>query len=181
MNFITKLDYKKTEELVKNNRLSGVYIIPLKEEIVNSLKDYLEENTGFNTSPVMGLTKVLGSSELKDVWDDLSSIVPLKEGDFVLQFNMPSDMVATMSLDDLIELTQDNNPLDTDDLLSRVGIDDFNNDRVGVDDNEVAFASILKLDFCTAYFRVEGDWDKSECVIESPNKLKTSTFFGGGI
>lgn len=172
MRFITVLSLNKTSELVEKGKLTDGCIIPMSEELKETLRNYLVENTGFETKPVMGLTRILGKDELKETWDDLSSLLPLKSGDFVLEFEIPNDMVAMMSYEDFMMIQSGKSSMDDGDIMDKLSIEDHVDEE-----NEVAFTSVLMYDHCTAYHYLNDDWEQEDCDLKPPSDLKKTNFF----
>ena len=51
---------KQVTELVTTGKLSDVCIIPINDSLKNMIRQYLEQNTGFDLKPVMALGRVQG-------------------------------------------------------------------------------------------------------------------------
>lgn len=174
MKFITKLNLSKTRELVEKGKLSDNCIIPISDGVRNLLEEYLEENTGFSTKPVIGVTKVLGNTDLVDVWEDLCVLIPPMVGDFILEFDMPDDMIATISYEEFLTM-KSKSALTADDLFEKLSLQEHQDDA----DNEVAITPLIAFKFCTGYYKVKDNWTQGDCTMGSPTDLKTTNFFGG--
>ena len=65
MKFICKLTGDQIIQLADEGELTNIFLIPLNNEIKHKVQEYLEENTGFDNTPVMGLVKVNNNEGLE--------------------------------------------------------------------------------------------------------------------
>lgn len=175
LKFLINLTSPQVLELVNTKKLSKVSVIPVSSNLMKIIKEYMEELTGYTTIPVIGVTKVLGEEGLEETWDSLNSLIPFKTGDFVLEFNMPSDMCTTMSYADFLEFNNASN------FLPERFICRLNNEEHCGDDNEAAICPVILLKYCTRFTVIKDNWDKITLDFNDGSQLiKHSSVFGGG-
>lgn len=173
MKFVTKLDFKQTRELVHNGRIENICIIPINKDFQGLLTRYLEDNTGFSNIPVMGITKIMGEEGLEEIWDDISNLISIQVNDVLLEFDMPSDMIATVGYSNLLEINKSID-LDINDLEDVLKIEEHTDDE-----NELAFTSLLMFEYCTGYKIIGSNWEQENCKMEPVSSLKGLNIFGG--
>lgn len=92
MKFVTVMSQDKAWSFIKNLGLENNLIFDFNEDMVSILKEKLEDLTGLNTVPVVGVVSD-DSNTVKSILDDISSILPVKPGDVVFQFRLPDDQL----------------------------------------------------------------------------------------
>lgn len=173
MKILTKLNIEQVKKLLKEQRLTDACIIPLNNELRLLLSKHLEDNTGLDTNPVMGISRVFGEEGLDNCCNNISSLIGLKSRDFILEFNIPDDMVLTISYEDLIMLNSLTN-FDSKKVLSKVRIESH-----ASDDNEFAFSSLIDMKYCTGFKVITPEWNYKDLDIKKPEDLNNLSFFGG--
>lgn len=165
MKLITKLSAEQVLTLIDEGSISNVFIITVTEEIKSSIKEFLSINTGFEDLPIMGISKIEGATNLEEGWDTLTSLIDVKTNDFLLEFDMPNDMLATISYNRFLELLYNNPNRIADNLTfeSHSNGDD--------DDNEFAFASMVLFKYCTGYKLIGENWESEDCELNDPKEL----------
>lgn len=173
MKFICKLTGDQIIQLADEGELTNIFLIPLNDEIKHKVQEYLEENTGFDNTPVMGLVKVNNNEGLEKCWEDLGSLLPIKQGDFLVEFDMPDDMVAVIGYDSLLE------------VLSRPNLVNNLNDYLTLEEHtssetEAAFVGVLFAKFCSGYKLLGPNWEQESCNLKPLSEIKKSDFFNRG-
>lgn len=175
MRFLTKSSTELTKIMLDKNKLEEVYILPLNENFIELVKEFIESNTGFMNNPVMGFTKIFGEVKLDDAWELFIELVPVVEGDFILEFEVPDDMVVKTGLDDYNKIANRLNP-DLEELERKFVLGDEEIDS----DNEVGFSPFISADHLVGFYRVSADWDSEEVdyTVGGTSKLmETLSFF----
>lgn len=171
MKFITKLNINQVKKLLKDEQLSDVFIMPLTDDAKGLIRNFLEENTGFDNQPVMGLAKINDKEGLENCWNEITIMIPIKEGDFILEFDMPDDMIAVIGYNSLTSIIFGDDKVDLISLEDQLQIEEH------VDSSEFAFTSMIMLKYCTGFKLIGPNWEKEDKKLEPVSKLKTSTFF----
>ena len=174
MKLLINLTCDQVLNLIHNKRLSEVAIVPINSRLMQLLQEYVEENTGYDTPPVIGVTKVLGEEGLEGTWDSLSTIIPFKKNDFVLEFSMPNDLCTTIPYSDFLKFNYESSFL-PEKVLCRLK----NEEHCG-DENEIAICPLILLKHCTRFTIIKENWDKKSVNFEDSSQLmEKSNLFGG--
>lgn len=171
MKIIAKLSMKQVEELVTKGKLSDVCVIPINKTLQGLIRQYLEENTGFDFKPVMALGRVQGQEGLSEVWYKLDSLISLEEGDIVVEFDMPDDMVATISYEEFLAMNNKREYL-PDEVSDSLCLEEHS-----ADENEFAFLPCLMFKYCTGYQQVGPNWESESYSFNSPSNLNQILHF----
>lgn len=162
MNFVTKLNEIQAEMLASYGKVTNGSYLKLVSEFKSSVRFYLEENTGFDLNPISGLLRSSGSDDGPNLSDSLLESLDLHEGDYLLEFNFPSDFLAVIDKENF-------------ELLNSVGAKISNNvisDVLIIDKpiefkDSIAFAPCLFLRFCAGFCQIEDGWDPSNFRLKS--------------
>lgn len=172
MKFITKLNANQVKELLEDGELSNVFVMPLSAEAKELVRKFLEDNTGFDNVPVMGLVKVNNKEGLENCWDEVTTMIPIKEKDFLLEFDMPDDMIAVIGYDSLTSIMFGQEKIDLLGLKSQLKVEDHCDNP-----SEFAFTSMVMLEYCTGFKLIGPNWEKEDKKLEPVENLKKSSFF----
>lgn len=171
MKILVKMDEATVRDFVESKKIYGICVLPMKEEMREIISEFLFENTGYETKPIIGISKVFGNDGLEDVWDDLNSFIPMNFGDFILEFDMPKDSCATMPYQDFLAFSSAKDILPNE-VVNKLILEEHSNEE-----NEVAFCPFISTKYCTSFVRVKEDFDQGSENIKSFNELKLSKFF----
>lgn len=171
MKFIVKLSYQLTKELSDTGNMVGVCILPASESLKDVISEFMFDNTGFQTKSVIGISKIFGEDSLDMVWDDLASFMPFKEGDFLLEFDMPNDTCATMAYSDFLTFSSKSELL-PEEVINKLSMDGHTDD-----DNEVLFCPFIDLKYLTGFSLVSRDWEQNKQNINKTTEITLSSYF----
>jgi hypothetical protein len=174
MKFITKLDVKQSRQLVDNKKLCDVVIFPMHNNFKEILETFLESNTGFSSKLVVGLTKIMGEVSLENSWEDISSMISVKSGQFLLEFDVESDLVASLPYDKFLSLMRDKS-IDETTVFDNIVIDK----ELKNEDSVISFVPFLKFEDCTGFKLIGDNWEKNDSKVSSPSMLSELFIFGG--
>lgn len=176
MKFITVMSAKKALKFIDNLELENNLVFDFPEDVLENLKLKLEDLTGMLTTPVVGVV-CPNDDTLKQVWENVSTLLPVKSGDVVFQFRLPDDQLLYGDFNSVMALLYYPNGDTVDDVF------DYNIPNV---DKCVALVNEVKTDSFESAYILDSDWEKN--AMESPsnlhdiNTLKSlcnSSIFGG--
>lgn len=172
MKFIVNLSFVMTKKLLKEGKVFDVCILPAEETLKEIISGFMFENTGFETKPVIAMSRVFGKDTLDEAWDDLNSFISMCENDYLLEFNMPNDACATMSYQDFLVFSSVKGLL-TEEVISKLKLSEHIEEE-----NEVVFCPFIDLKYLTQFARVTKTWSKDvKDVKDARELLKMSEFF----
>lgn len=90
MRFITVVDKSKLLELINSFHLTNNLLYDFPPNVLEEIKERLEDLTGLDYNPVLGV--VVGNDfNLQSSWNSVSSMLPVKSNDILVQFNLSED------------------------------------------------------------------------------------------
>lgn len=175
MKFITVMDKEKALQFIDNLETSNNLLFDFPENILDEIICKLEDLTGLNTTPVVGVVYNVGS--LSSMWNKISRLLPVKSGDVVFQFSLNDDELLYGEFNNVMALLYSGSASEIDDVF------DFD---IPSNDKCVALANLVKADSFESAFIVKDSWEKSSLPgldsFNSISELKSlcnSNIFGG--
>lgn len=172
MRVIVKLTLEETKQLLKDKRLSNICVINISDGFRGIVKSFLETNTGYNDSFVMGIGNVMGKDKLEDIWDDLDNLIPMRTNEFILEFNMPDDACCSMSYNKFLSLAKVSDE-HREEVLSFLKMSDHS------DDCEVIFCPLVDIKYLESFSVVKDNWDEDRKNIHNFISIEQIRVFTG--
>lgn len=154
MKFLIKLDIIKIYELFSRKDVYGVSLIDIDKKLKKLLTRAINEYVDMSGNCIIGISKLCGESEdnLLNNWYDLVSLCSIREGDYVLEFDYPSDSLITLSYETFLEINK--NDIDSKQLKSLLCFSEHTKD-----DTELIIVPFLNSYYCTGIYKVNKVWD----------------------
>lgn len=159
MKFITVMSREKALQFIDNLELDNNLIFDFPDNVLDTLKLKLEDLTGMLTTPVVGIV-CSNDDTLKQVWKNVSSVLPVKSGDVVFQFRLPDDQLLYGDFNSVMALLYYSTGDNVDDVF------DYN---APSDDKCIALVNEVKSDSFESAYILDNDWEKN--TLESPSSL----------
>lgn len=172
MKVVMKLTFDQARDLASNKDLAGVCILPYSDDLKDKVKDFLKEKTGFNEDPCVGIVNLFGSDTLSSCWENLASVVNIHEGDFIVEFSMPDDLVYGISFDDYTKLCSTDN-LNYEEVAEKLETLDLESSYM-----TLGFTPMLFKKYCTDCRVVKPSWDIESMPVDRIPTLRKSDVFG---
>lgn len=166
MKFVTKLNEIQAELLSSRGKVNSDSYVELVRSFKASVREYLENNTGFDLNPITGLSRSAESTCDSD--DDLVKSLSLEEGDYLLEFDFPSDFMALITKEDFDLL---NSPRVK--ISNKVISDVLVIDKPLGTEGAIAFVPCLFLRFCTGFCKILDGEKVSNLKLKSVEDFKS--------
>lgn len=175
MRLVVSLSGLEVKELIKKKKLESASNIQILEEhTIKMLTELLEELTGYDNIPIMGVSKINGKSvSLKRDFNYIINILNLTSGDFVFICNIEDDEVISVENDDLInyesELDENEDFLDFYDEEAKAH---FSLGSKKEHSNEIVFIPKIKLSDCIGYVMLSDEWSAVDQELSAPGIIQ---------
>lgn len=167
MKVVVILNANQVKKFIEGDNISDVLVIDVNDNLKENLSTFIEDNTGFSTKPVIGVSSIYGDVNVLDDWTQLYSFLNLKNSDFLLEFDIPKDLIATVYFTDLISMNSDESLL-YEELCSKLSL----NSHCGKEDIELSIVPLLSKQYCKRFVYVNDDWDIEDKDVKDIDELK---------
>lgn len=154
MKFLIKLDIIKIYELFSRKDVYDVSIIDINKKLKKLLTRAINEYVDMSGDCVIGISKLSDESEdnLLKNWYELISLCSIREGDYVLEFDYPSDSVITLSYETFLEIKKNN--ISFKQLKPLLSYSEHTKDGT-----ELIIVPFLNYYYCKGIYKVNKVWD----------------------
>lgn len=167
MKVVVLLDANQVKKFIEKDNISDILIMDLNENLKESLSTFIEDNTGFTTKPVIGVSSIYGDVNILEDWTQLYSFLNLKNSDFLLEFEIPKDLIVTVYFKDLVSMNSDEN-LIYEEICSKLSL----NRHCGKEDIELSIVPMLSKKYCKRFVYINDDWDIENKDVRDIDELK---------
>lgn len=179
---LTAVPSNLAQQLVQTKRVCDYNTMPsLNSDVLQIIRKIMVERIGYNELPMACLSSV--KHDLTDFGDIFAYIPVNTKKSIIFQLEMPEDMLLTISLSVLLDISTDANSVDMNDSDVRSIIEDKLSDAIvlGYDESitdPISFIPFLAKDRCKFYARLEdnlnADYLRNEGLQETDFRQLTS-------
>lgn len=169
MNIIVRLTLDNVIDLIENKDINNIFVLPISENFKDVCKKVVEEYTDIEGYPVLGISKCSDEYRLRNMWKDLSSMISIKEGDFVFEFDIPDDSVICIGFDCFLEVKT---KTDINEIKYCLNYGEHSDDSF-----EVVLVPYISIDYCIAIYKVDCAWSMINGDLKGLTELSMNSVF----
>lgn len=178
MRIIVVLEENEASSLAKDRKFTlNSFKDDYNEYFLENIKEYLNDNTGYDNNPIIGMACIEGSRcDLRKHFDYIPNFIGTSAGDYILEIEIPSDEAVFMKYEDFLELESEGDVIPEGDELYREDILDKLSLRLPDSeyDSYVCFIPKIRMNQCKCFVVVSEDWSSEEKQLGTIPMLKVN-------